>query len=145
MKKILFFSILSTSLFFVACTKKTVIEAPPTNTNPNPIVGLWVGTFQITGATNLGSFYQSFSLFPDSTLIEEGGGSNGQMWLGKGTWSLKGTAWSATITNGDISQGTWTQQATAKYDSVAGTLSQGALAYTTGGSGSITFSLKRVN
>ena len=38
-------------------------------TNPqNPIVGLWVGTFQITGATSLGAFYYSFNLFPDSTI-----------------------------------------------------------------------------
>lgn len=144
MKKILFFSMILASLFFVACTKKTIVNPPATDTNPNPIVGLWVGTFQVTGATNLGSYYYSLSLFPDSTLVEEGGGSNGLLWLGKGTWSLKGTTWSANITNGDVSQGTWAQQATAKYDSVGGTLSQGTSAYISGGSGSTTFSLKRV-
>ncbi|MES1159204.1 MAG: hypothetical protein ABUM51_00460 [Bacteroidota bacterium] len=143
MKKIFMCSLMLTSLFFVACTKTTTVTSPPTN--PNPIIGLWVGTYQIDNEANLGSYYYSFSLFSDSTFVQQGGGSNGQIWTGIGTWSLKGTAWSATLSNTDISSGPLTQVVTATYDSVAGTLSHGVWRNTSGTSAAGTFSLKRVN
>ena len=142
MKKFFFFSITLASLFFVSCKKTT---PTPTATNPNPIVGLWVGTYQINDAVYLGSFYYSYNLFSDSTVIQQGGGTNGQIWTGKGTWSLSGdSAWTATLTNTDLSSGSWTQHITARYDSTAGTLSQGKWIYTSGSTQAGTFSLKRV-
>jgi len=145
MKKIFFFTIALASLFMVSCTKTTPTPPAVTNTNPNPIVGLWVGTYQINDAGYLGDFYYSFSLFSDSTLVQQGGGSNGQVWTGKGTWSLAGdSVWTALISNADVSQGSLTQRITARYDSTAGTLSHGTWVYLTGGTQSGTFSLKRV-
>ena len=145
MKKILFFTVMLTSLVFGACTKKTIVEAPPTDTNPNPIVGLWVGTFQIDNAPSLGPYYYSYNLFADSTLVQQGGAPNGQIWAGKGTWSLKsGTAWSAAVTNTDMGSPSWAQTITATYDSVGGTLSTGKWKFTSGGNTTGTFTLKRV-
>ena len=114
----------------------------------NPIVGLWVGTYQITGGESLGSFYYSYNIFADGTFIQQGGGTNGAVWTGKGTWTLAAdSTWTADLTNADVSQGSLSQHVTAKYSSVNGTLSQGTWVYTSGiniGQHG-TFSLKRTN
>jgi len=143
MKKIVFSGVLLAALFcMVSCTKST----PTPAANPNPIVGLWVGTFQIGDAASLGSFYYSFNLFSDSTIVQQGGATSGLIYTASGTWSLsKDSAFSATVSNTDLTQGVWVQHLTAKYDSTAGTLSQGVWSFTSGHAPQTgTFSLKRV-
>jgi hypothetical protein len=174
MKQILFFLLFTASLYLmVSCTKtntvyKTVHDTLTVLTkdtliikdtivkkdtlvitNPkNPITGLWVGTYQITGSEYLGSFYYSCNIFADHTFIQQGGGTNGAVWTGKGTWTLTAdSTWTADLSNADVSQGSLTQHLTAKYSSVNGTLSQGTWIYTSGinfGQKG-TFSLKRTN
>jgi len=170
MKQIFTFVLLIASLYLIpACTKtntvtKTIYDTTTVLikdtvtiikkdtlviTNPkNPITGLWVGTYQITGSESLGSFYYSYNLFSDGTLIQQGGGTNGAVWTGKGTWSLAAdSTWSADLSNSDITQGSFTQHITAKYSSVNGTLSQGTWIYTSGTNNGQhgTFLLKRTN
>jgi len=113
--------------------------------NPkNPIVGLWVGSYQFDANPGLGSFYYSFDLFSDSSIIQQGGGPSGVIYMGKGTWSLsKDSILTASISNTDATQSNWTQKLTAKYSSVNGTLSNGVWQYTSGGTQTGTFSLKR--
>src|SRR5947209_8342748 len=114
MKKIFFFTITMASLFMVSCTKTT--PTPPAVANPNPIVGLWVGTYQINDAAYLGAFFYSFNLFSDSTFIQQGGGSNGAVWTGHGTWTLSAdSVFTAHVSSTDISQGSETQTVTGKY------------------------------
>ncbi|HWK05327.1 MAG TPA: hypothetical protein VNS58_16925 [Puia sp.] len=143
MKKFLFFSVTLVSLFVASC-KKTTITSPTTPTNPNPIVGLWVGLYQVDGAASLGSFYYGLSLFSDSTIIQQGGTPNGQIYTSAGTWSLHDSLFSATLTGTDLTIPANIQTITAIYDSTAGTLSSGKMKYVVGGNTTGTFSLKRV-
>jgi hypothetical protein len=115
-------------------------------TNPkNPIVGLWVGTYALDASPSAGSFYYGFSIFPDHTIITQGGGSNGQIWTATGTWSLAAdSTFSCDIHSTDLTAPTNTQHITAKYSAVNGTLSNGRWTYTSGGTATGSFSLKRV-
>lgn len=116
-------------------------------TNPkNPITGLWAGTYQLVGLEYLGSFYYAYDIFSDGTFIAQGGGTNGAMWTGKGTWTLSAdSTFTANLTPGDISQGSYTEHITAKYSSAAGTLSQGLYVASSNTVQSGEFLLKRVN
>jgi len=115
-------------------------------TNPkNPIVGLWVGTYTIDGNPSGSSYYYGFSIFPDHTIIQQGGGSNGQIWTATGTWSLSAdSTFSCDVHSTDLSSPTNTQHITAKYSAANGTLSNGRWTYTTGGTSTGQFSLERV-
>ena len=114
-------------------------------TNPkNPIVGLWVGMQQIDGAPGAGEFYYTINLFADSTIIQHGNVQNGLAYSSSGTWSLsKDSIFTATIRPTEATQGSWTQHLSAKYSSKDGTLSNGIWSYTSGNTGSGTFSLQR--
>ncbi len=146
MKKNLLFSVTLASIFFMVSCSKSTPTPPAVTPNPNPIVGLWVGAYQVTDAAYRGTYYYAFNLFADSTIVQQGGDSNGVIWTAAGTWSLSAdSAFTATVSSTDISQGSWTQRLTAKYDSSAGTLSNGAWRYISGGSSVTgTFLLKRV-
>ena len=170
--KQIFFALLVFGLayFFTACTKtKNIITTVYDTTtiikkdtviikdtivkidtlvlkNPkNPITGYWVGTYTLDANPSYGSFYYGWSIFPDHTIIQQGGGPNGIVWTGVGTWSLSAdSVFTCTITNGDPSQGSLSGGSTAKYSSVNGTLSNGHTSYTSGGTQSSSFTLKRV-
>ena len=144
MKRLLFFTSVLTLLFTVSCTKTTTTPAI-TKTNPNPITGLWVGTYQIDDAAYLGSFYYSANIFSDSTIIQDGGGASGTFYTSKGNWTLHDSLFTATLTATDLTGPVNVQVITAIYDSTAGTLSNGKWRHTDGGTQTGTFSMKRVN
>jgi ABC-type Fe3+-hydroxamate transport system substrate-binding protein len=59
---------------------------------PTTIVGVWVGTYQITGLPT--SYYYSFDLRPDGTLLHKGTGADGNTYYGQGRYTVNGTAFS---------------------------------------------------
>lgn len=146
---------------FTACTKTnnktvtvydtTVIIKQDTVTNKdtianpqNPITGQWTGTYTIDGNVAFGAFYFSWSIFPDHTLIELGGGPNGATYTAAGSWSLApDSTITVTITGTGTSTST-TGLETAKYSSVTGTMSNGKTSYTNGNTETHSFTLKRV-
>lgn len=110
----------------------------------NPIIGQWEGTYTIDGNVAFGSFYFAWSIFPDGSLIELGGGPNGATYSAGGTWSL---AADSTITVNIMGTGTSTNvtgHATGKYSSATGTIMNGHTNYTNGNPETHSFTLKRV-
>ena len=171
LKQILFaLSILGFAYSFTACTKtKNIITTVYDTTiiikkdpivikdttvkidtlvlkNPkNPITGYWVGTYTVDANPAFGAFFYGFSIFPDHTIIQQGGGPNGIVWTARGTWTLSAdSTFTADISQTDPSQGSnITQHTTAKYSSVNGTLSNGKTVYTSGGAQNVSFTLQR--
>jgi hypothetical protein len=145
MKKVFFsLMVMSALCSIVSCTKNSTIPAAPVN--HNPIVGLWIGTYQVNNEFLADSFYYSFDIRPDSSIITEGSGQNGATSFAIGTWKLSGVNFSATVTAIDAVQSEDVQALTATYDSVGGVLTLGKFVNVggpaTGKSG--TFVLQRV-
>ena len=110
-----------------------------------PITGYWAGLYTIDGAESYGEFYYGWDIFADHTLIQRGGGSNGDSGTAKGTWTLSAdSTLTADIVPTDPSQGSYGQHISAKYSPSAGTLSQGKYTYTSGKTETGSFSLQRV-
>jgi hypothetical protein len=94
MKKNLFvLSVVFVLLLFcqVACKKETVVTPDPTY----PVTGLWIGTYTGNGITTP-RFY-SLTVFPDGTILTKGDISTGYAYA-KGTWTLSGNTFTASIT-----------------------------------------------
>jgi hypothetical protein len=122
----------------------TVMKDTVVQTNPkNPIVGLWVGAYFVSGDA-IDSFQYQFDIRSDSTVYTIGSGTNGTAGYASGPWSLHGTTWSATLTSMNGVNPEIVQNITATYDSVSGTLSGGTFQDISGGSESGTFTAKRV-
>jgi hypothetical protein len=140
--KFILTSIVAISLFsIISCTKtnnvKTTVYDTITQifkdttiardtvyqTSPkNPIVGLWVGTYKNQAGNAADSFYYSFDIISNGTMIVTGiGGANNSTALA-GTWQLTGTNFTATVTQLDAGSPVFVQSLTAVYDSTAGTL-----------------------
>jgi hypothetical protein len=117
-------------------THDTVIVKSPLN----PIVGLWVGTLTAINEPSAGALYYSFDIRADSTILTQSEGADGNTYFNHGTWSLSGSAFSAT-TSADLTG--VVQTITAVY-SDSGRLSSGVWA-NKDGSASGTFALKRIN
>jgi hypothetical protein len=140
MKKNSFRILVATLLFSsISCSKS--------NSNPavaNPILGSWAGSYQLDINPGLGSFYYRFDIVSDSIVFVSGNGTNGTSWYATGKWTLKGTAFGATVTTLDGLDDN-VQSLTAVYDGVSGTLNTGIWKDIAGSnSGTGTFSLSRV-
>ncbi len=87
-------------VIFAGCSKSS--ETPPPVKPKYPIVVTWVGTQMPGGGSSPAQLYYSFDLKSDSTITSQGTGSDGNTYTSAGKWSLKGTAFTATIiaTNG---------------------------------------------
>jgi hypothetical protein len=86
----------------------------------NPIVGLWVGKYVITGQTD--SFYYSLDIQPTGNCITTAIANDNSVatW---GPWQLNGTNFTSTVTQMVLTGTTAVvQNLTATYDSTAGTL-----------------------
>jgi hypothetical protein len=130
------------SLFFIiSCTKTnnvkttvydtitqifkdtTVARDTVYQTSPkNPIVGLWVGTYKQQGGNAADSFYYSFTINSNGTMISTAIGPTGSSTSTAGSWQLAGTNFTATVTQLDAGSPLFGQSLTAVYDSTAGTL-----------------------
>jgi hypothetical protein len=114
-----------------SCTKST--ETPTT------IVGFWVGTYQVTGSPT--TYYYSFDLRPDGTLLHKGTGADGNTYYGQGTYTVNGATFNYSDTTLNLSQTGAVEVGTGTYTAAAGTLNgnwQNPLASVTG-----TFSLTK--
>jgi hypothetical protein len=111
----------------------------PTNYS---IEGLWTGTSE--NATSGPQFY-SLSIKPGGTITFEGIGAN-QQHFGTGTWTLNGTAFTASVTTlYGISSNVGTKQTlTADFNASTGTLSNGKYVNIPPATGSGTFSVTEV-
>src|SRR4051812_45798768 len=89
MKKVISAFVALLLLFQTSCKKEKTI-------NTYPIAGLWIGTYSADGMSIPPRFY-SLSVFPDGSILTKGDISNGYAYS-KGTWTLTGNAFSATIT-----------------------------------------------
>jgi hypothetical protein len=112
----------------------------------NPIVGLWVGTLTGVNEPAAGPLYYSFDIRSDSTLLTQSQGADGNTYYNQGTWSLSltdsvFTAQTISTTNGNSGV---LQTITAVYSKYYGTLTSGTWK-NIDGSGSGTFSMKRIN
>jgi len=145
------------SLFsIISCTKtnnvKTTVYDTTTvvvrdtvyqTSSKNPIVGLWVGTYKAQGGNAADSFYYSFTINSNGTMIVTAIGPTGNSAATAGPWQLTGTNFTATVTELDGGSPLFVQSLTAVYDSTAGTLNgQGII--TQGSGNSETYLLFRV-
>jgi hypothetical protein len=88
----------------------------------NPIVGLWVGTYKQLGGNAADSFYYSFTINSNGTMVTTSIGPTGSSGATAGSWQLAGTNFMATVTQLDAGSPVFVQSLTAVYDSTAGTL-----------------------
>jgi hypothetical protein len=110
---ILILAFVFTSICFVnsSCSK--------TNT-PTTIVGFWVGTYQVTGSST--TYYYSFDLRPDGTLLHKGTGADGNTYYGQGTYKVNGTTFNYSDTTLNLSQAGAVEIGTGTYTAAAGTI-----------------------
>jgi hypothetical protein len=145
------------SLFsMVSCTKtnnvKTTVYDSTTvvvrdtvyqTSQKNPIVGLWVGTYKVQGGNAADSFYYSFTISPNGTMISDAIGPTNNVDATAGSWQLAGTNFTASVTELDAGSPLFVQSLTAVYDSTGGTLTgQGVV--TQGSGATETYLLLRV-
>ena len=107
MKKLLSFSLLAAILFITSCKKATL---------DYPLTGLWIGTYElVSGHEPAGPLYYSLDIQTDKTILVQGLGADGNTYYGKGTWSLSGADFTATITTLNLSQAGVVQNIKAIY------------------------------
>ena len=110
----------------------------------NPIVGLWIGTFIANNEPQAGTLYYSADIRANGSILTHNLGADGNTYYNEGTWTLSGTAFSATITCTTVPYKGVVENLTAIYDKDNGTLSPGAWE-TVGAIATGTFSLSRIN
>jgi hypothetical protein len=136
---------------FISCTKTnnvtttirdtTVVRDTIYSKAKNPILGFWVGTYRIIGATD--SFYYSLAILSNGTCTATGIGATSNSAATTGPWQLNGTVFTATVTALSGTTPEPVEAITAAYDSVGGVLS-GTAIFTTGPGNNNTFYLRRV-
>ena len=124
--------------------KDTVTKVDTIGSPKNPVIGQWTGTYTIDGNPSFGSFYFSWSLFPDHSMIERSGGPNGASYTAVGNWSLAADSTITINITGTGTSSTVTGHETAKYSSVTGTMTNGKTNYTNGNPETHSFTLRRV-
>ncbi len=139
--KIVTFLIFGFTICFTSCTKTTTqtIYTHDTTTivtrdtiinrdtlvvvtPKNPIIGLWVGVLTAVNEPLAGPLYYSCDIRADSTILTTGLGADGNTYYSAGTWSLSGTAFSATITSTTLSNKGTVQNVSLIYNQTNGTL-----------------------
>jgi hypothetical protein len=123
----------------VVITHDTIVTKPS-----NSIVGLWIGTLTAINEPQAGPLQYTFDIRSDSTILTASEGADGNTYYSAGTWSLSGTAFSATITSTTATNKGVVQYLIAVYSQTNATLSSGIWGNALGNA-SGTFSLNRVN
>jgi hypothetical protein len=90
-----------------------------TNTS-NTIVGFWVGTYQVAGSPK--TYYYSFDLRPDGTLLHKGTGADGNNYYGQGSYTVNGTTLNYSDTTLNLSQAGSVEIGTGTFNAAAGTI-----------------------
>jgi hypothetical protein len=128
-----FFSILILGIVF---TSITLVNSSCSKTNtvtdtvtkivvdtlkpPTTIVGIWVGTYQVTGSST--TYYYSFDLRPDGTLLHKGTGADGNTYYGQGSYTVSGTTFNYSDTTLNLGQIGAVEHGTGTYTPAAGTI-----------------------
>jgi hypothetical protein len=123
----------------VIITHDTILSVPA-----NSIIGLWIGTLTAVNEPQAGPLTYSFDIRADGTILTESEGADGFTYYSAGTWTLSGTAFSATIISTTATNKGVVQNITAVYNKTNGTLSSGVW-QNASGNASGTFSLSRIN
>ena len=113
-----------------SCTKTETVTKIVTDTvvktvtdtlkPPLTIVGIWVGTYQVTGSPT--TYYYSFDLRPDGTLLHKGTGADGNTYYGQGSYTVNGAAFNYSDTTLNLGQIGAVEFGTGTYTATAGTL-----------------------
>ena len=123
---ILVFAFTSVSVVNSSCSKTNTVTDTVTKIvvdtlkPPTTIVGIWVGTYQVTGSPT--TYYYSFDLRPDGTLLHKGTGADGNTYYGQGTYTLNGTTFNYSDTTLNLSQAGAVEIGTGTYTATDGTL-----------------------
>ena len=105
---ILAFVFTSISLVNSSCSKTNTVTDTVTKIvvdtlkPPTTIVGIWVGTYQVTGSPT--TYYYSFDLRPDGTLLHKGIGADGNTYYGQGRYTVNGATFNYSDTTLNLGQ-----------------------------------------
>ena len=123
---ILVFVFASISLVNSSCSKTNTVTDTVTKIvvdtlkPPTTIVGFWVGTYQVTGSPT--TYYYSFDLRPDGTLLHKGTGADGNTYYGQGKYSVNGANFNYSDTTLNLGQIGAVELGTGTYTPAAGTI-----------------------
>ena len=123
---ILAFVFTSVSLVNSSCSKTNTVTDTVTKIvidtlkPPTTIVGIWVGTYQVTGSPT--TYYYSFDLRPDGTLLHKGTGADGKTYYGQGSYTVNGTTFNYSDTTLNLSQIGAVELGTGTYTAATGTI-----------------------
>ena len=123
---ILAFVFTSISLVNSSCSKTNTVTDTVTKIvvdtlkPPTTIVGIWVGTYQVTGSPT--TYYYSFDLRPDGTLLHKGTGADGNTYYGQGSYTVSGTTFNYSDTTLNLGQIGAVEHGTGTYTPAAGTI-----------------------
>ncbi len=154
----LIISLICSCVIFCSCSKSnstpdpivthdtvySIIRDTIVSTPSNAIVGLWIGSQNPNDGSTTVPLYYSFEIKSDNTLLVQGQGADGNTYYSVGTWSLAGTAFTATINVTNFSQSGVKQTITATYNSTSGKLTSGTV-HTVGVNYTASFTLDRIN
>jgi hypothetical protein len=105
---ILAFVFTSISLVNSSCSKTNTVTDTVTKIvvdtlrPPATIAGIWVGTYQVTGSPT--TYYYSFDLRPDGTLLHKGTGADGNTYYGQGRYTVNGATFNYSDTTLNLGQ-----------------------------------------
>lgn len=112
-----YFIIAFISLFFITSCKKD----SPVAAAIYPIQGLWIGNY-----TNIsGTFFFSFSIYPDGSLSYKSKGTNNATFFADGSWTLTDKTFTFNIFTINAPGNQFIQTGSGIYNSSKGTLTTG--------------------
>ncbi|HSN09760.1 MAG TPA: hypothetical protein VLS85_12030, partial [Hanamia sp.] len=106
---------LAAALTVSSCQKDSTSPTPATTTYP--VEGLWIGTFTVdNNPSQAGTYYFSYSVYPDNTILVKTRAADGNNYYSIGTWSLSNSnEFSATFTSTNFNGPQVTQGITANF------------------------------
>ena len=133
------------TILAVASWKKD--STTPTPTTPTyQVEGLWIGTFTVDNdPTQPATYYYSYAVYPDGTILVKSLGADGNNYYSTGTWSLSSSnVFSATFISINFNGPQVTQTMTANYSNT-GKMTEGVWSDTINGSQTGKLTMGRVN
>lgn len=108
-------------IIFSSCNENTTVETPK-----YPIEGLWLGSFTVDNDPHhTDTYFYSFSIFPDGSVLTKSLGADGKYYFNTGTWRLStDSVFSATIVSINFPGPAVTENITAHY-SASGEMTNG--------------------
>jgi hypothetical protein len=141
---ILAFVFTSISLVNSSCSKTNTVTDTVTKIvvdtlrPPTTIAGIWVGTYQVTGSPT--TYYYSFDLRPDGTLLHKGTGADGNTYYGQGRYTVNGATFNYSDTTLNLGQTGTIETGSGIYSAVDSTITGNLIG---GGTITGTFSVKK--